>query len=444
MSWLNDYNNLSTSPVFLEEVEHVYIHKKTLKRYSSVTTALSLIKNEFPHEVKQGLIKQNEKFISWINKRGYNYNTDKEFFLKCLTLYINYKHFRPYEVTSWKEKTYKKYKRLESYKTIGDFLDEFLELESLNEIDRKKNIYLNSDGSVMSEETMQQFWYDITDIANIYGTMVHEIVEQYILLKQKFIIQNNIEEIINERFIHLKELIINANESYILSSHVFDEYKILVNVEEFKKHIIDSFNSLNVDLGRLCIPEKLMFNETYEIAGTCDVFIDVDDNYFDIGDHKTNKKFTYSSEYGNKLKSPFNHLDECDLNLYNLQLSIYALLEEIKTGKKLRLMWISYYSRQENVFKLIKLKYLKTEALQIIELFRNYLEDISVKYTRSGILKETPMIYHNHLMFIMEKLIAQHKSIGFYEDKSKKEIQEWFINYIKEYVIRQDLIKIPN
>lgn len=439
-NWQESYNRLVKSPVFLEEVQHVYIHKVTKERYTSVTTVLSLIKNEFPDSVKSAIVKQYQVFLKWLAKQGYdNFKRDKKTILRCLELYINYKHLRPFSESEFSGQ--KIYKNITTYKSLKEFLDEFLELQENHTINRKKNIYLNKDGSIMSEVEMQKMWYDITDVANIYGTMVHEIVEQYIILKQRFISQNNIEQSIEKRFNHLRFFLESLDYPY--SPHAFTEYYIYSDVETFKNHIITSFNALRVDLGRVCVPERLMFNETYKVSGMCDVFIEYDDEFFGIGDHKTNKNFTTESEYGNKLKAPFDHLDECDLILYNLQLSIYALLYELETGKKLKHMWISYYSRRESKFICIQLKYLKQEALELLTIHRNFLEEKSITYKDSGIFNNTSEIYHNHLIFVIEKMIKKHNVQGFYKDKSKLEIRKFFDKFIRDYVKSQELIEIP-
>lgn len=446
MNWQERYDTISYSPVVLEEEQHVYIHKVTNERFTSVTTVLSLVKNEFPHGVKGAIVKQYQKFVKWLNKKNYYYTTDKKFFLRCFELYLNYKNFRPYSISSFRDKKtgelkeIKRYKNLSAYHTIADFLDEFLELEESNIVDRKKNIYLNKDGTVMSEDVMQQMWYDITDVANIYGTMVHEIVEQYILLKQRFVDQNNIEKVIGDRFTHLRLFLDSLD--YPHSPHAFSEYFIDVDIETFKNHIIDSFNSLGCDLGRVCVPERLMFNEKFKVSGMCDVFIEHCDKYFSIGDHKTNKNFTTESLYGNKLKAPFEHMDECDLVLYNLQLSIYALLYELESGKTLKNMWISYYSRRDKEFRYIELQYLKADALKLITLHKNFLEQKNVVYNERGILNEVPPIFHNHLIFVMEKIIRKHKIQGFYEGKSKLEVRQWFDTFISGYVKKQQQIVI--
>lgn len=437
--WQADYERISQSPVFLEHEQHVYIHKTTRERFVSVTTILSLIKNDFPEDVVEGLQRQYHNFINWLAKHKYTFKEDRDFFLRCLELYLNYKDFRPFVMSEWNGKTIKKYQPISAYKSIDEFLEEFTILESTHVIERKKNIYLTNEGEVMNTGQIKQFWLDITAAANFYGTMVHEIVEQYILLKQHFIHQNNIEQQIEEHFVELDKFLHSLD--YKWSKHSFDEYFITEDVHAFKRHIINSFNALGADLGRICVPERLMFNLQRKISGMSDVFIEHDDEFFSIGDHKTNKDFTTESKFGNRLKAPFNHYEECDLVLYNLQLSIYALLYELETGKKLKNMWISYYSRKHKKFIYIKLEYLKADAEKLIDIFVNFLDGLAVKYKNNGILSHVPEIYQNHLMFLMEKQIKKHQMEKFYVGKSKEDIRAYFLDFIEKYLTTQNLIE---
>ena len=49
---------------------------------------------------------------------------------------------------------------------------------------------------------------------------------------------------------------------------------------------------------------------------------------FDINDYKTNKVINFYSQYAKKLLPPMDHLDDCQYNIYALQLSIYAYFYE--------------------------------------------------------------------------------------------------------------------
>lgn len=445
-NWQVHFDRESKSPVFLEEVAHVYINKKTGKRYTSVTTALSLVKNEFDQKIKKNMVKGNKTTFRWFKKLGYCPKTNINELVEIIKLYKTYsQHVKQKLGLKWT-------KTLSSYKNLDDFFDDYLPMREqlmLDEDDVK--IYFTSSGEPMDIPQIEDFWKAITHIANIYGTMVHEIVEQYILLHQKFIKESNIEERIREAYDEINNIIKNAeNTNWSLSKHIFNQYKINLSLEDFKNKIIDSFNSLNCDLGRVCIPEKLMYNERYRICGTCDVFVDVDDVFFDIGDHKTNKVFTRVSLYGKKLKKPVSHLDDCDLHNYNIQMSIYALMHELQTGKKLRRLWISYFSRKTMSFEKIDLPYLKNEALAILKMHEANTKKIVSKFKKREMLNDVEEIYYDHLCFILDKKHKYFESNGdyYYLDanndeqlKSPKIIREMFDKEKNNYLIQQRKIK---
>jgi len=89
--------------------------------------------------------------------------------------------------------------------------------------------------------------------------------------------------------------------------------------------------------------EELVYNDDYLVAGTSDVICDVDSNYFDVYDFKTNKKFEFFSKYGKFLKTPLNNLQQCQYNDYSIQLSLYAFLYGSLTNKKVRKITILYH-----------------------------------------------------------------------------------------------------
>lgn len=438
------FTELSKSEVFLEDSQHVYIHKKTKERFLSVTTVLNLIKHKLDKQpIQTGLTKQYETFFEWadaIHLPPYKIP-------RFLHLYVNYKNFRPYVIKqNYKGEEYKAYKKLNKYEypTFLHFEREFNDLENQHKhlIAKFKNIYLNSQGQIMTKKEMDVFWQDITDIANIYGTMIHEIVEQYILLKQYFINHNpQIEQDIYNNFLLLKEKNRIFAEKYKYSHHTFEEYVINTEYKDFKEHVISSFLSLKPNLGRICVPEKILYYPKYKLCGTQDVYVDLSPSAFDIGDHKTNKEFTYESEYALTLKRPFNHLDQSDLNLYNLQLSTYALMNEATLGKKLNNLWISYYNRSTHSFQKIDLNPLKEEAQELLELFKKHTETRHALYLKNGILDDVPDIFHNHLIKGIDDYVEQLKEQGKLSENKDKN-RELIVEYKKQYLIRQEKLNV--
>ena len=89
-------------------------------------------------------------------------------------------------------------------------------------------------------------------------------------------------------------------------------------------------------------PEHLVYLKSLGICGQADL-VEVVNGYINIHDYKTNKEikdkgFTNWEGITNKMFIPVNHLDDCNLNHYNLQLSIYAYIikkhnPKLKIGK---------------------------------------------------------------------------------------------------------------
>tara|TARA_R110002020_G_scaffold107192_2_gene249132 strand:+ start:21386 stop:22204 length:819 start_codon:yes stop_codon:yes gene_type:complete len=89
-------------------------------------------------------------------------------------------------------------------------------------------------------------------------------------------------------------------------------------------------------------PEHLVYLKSLGLCGQADL-VEVVNGYINITDYKTNKEiktkgFTNWEGITNKMYRPVNHLDDCNLNHYNLQLSIYAYIikkhnPKLKIGK---------------------------------------------------------------------------------------------------------------
>lgn len=79
-----------------------------------------------------------------------------------------------------------------------------------------------------------------------------------------------------------------------------------------------------------CYPELLVYLRSFGVCGQSDK-TDVYNNIVDISDYKTNKEIKekgYTNWEGvtQKMKAPLRHLDDCNLNHYALQLSLYMYI----------------------------------------------------------------------------------------------------------------------
>lgn len=163
-------------------------------------------------------------------------------------------------------------------------------------------------------KTQQQIlneWAETSKIACEYGTATHLIMEKYI----KF------------------------NEIDPINQILYDTFH-------------DAVGKL-YELAEAIHSEELVWIDEFEIAGQADLIIDHPNNEFSIGDFKTNKKIEFYSAFGNRMLPPVDHLSQCQHNLYALQLSLYAYMYSLRTGRKLRHIFLMHCKDREKGWKYI-------------------------------------------------------------------------------------------
>ena len=367
------YESLSISDVELEEIEHIYLDDKGVF-YNSVTGVLSLIKSEFDSDsVIEGLIRQYNTFIKWYYRVG----GKKEELPYYISLYVNYRQFTPWEYAMYEGEQRKTYnQKIHDFVNIEHFKNVYEDLELNNTLKRKKNIYLNKDFTIMSKSQIKEMWKNMTDIANHYGNIVHLTLERYLLYYQGIKFNDTQYEAILNHYLWITSNINNLYSMYPHSKHSFYEYEINVSLSELMKHVEDCFMKLNLNLGRCVVPEKRLLYK--KLAGTSDVYVDIDNFNFGLGDHKTNKDFSLEDPYEQKLLMPGNY-DNSHFNLYRFQMNIYAYMIEQLYNKKMNFLYITYYNRQTSNFKVYDMPYEPHEAEWLIE---NYLTWVDRQKTR--------------------------------------------------------------
>lgn len=103
-------------------------------------------------------------------------------------------------------------------------------------------------------------------------------------------------------------------------------------------------------------PEHLVYLKSAGICGQADL-VEIVNGYINIYDYKTNKEikekgFTNWEGITSKMYKPVSHLDDCNINHYNLQLSIYMYIilkhnPKLKPGK-LVIQHVSFKKEGEN------------------------------------------------------------------------------------------------
>jgi len=107
----------------------------------------------------------------------------------------------------------------------------------------------------------------------------------------------------------------------------------------------------------------------YQIAGCADMLFwaPSKDEYY-IFDWKTNKEIKTVNSYHQMLKKPFDDLDDCELSIYSLQLSLYKLIIEKNTDLKIAGLRIVHFNEKNNKPKVY-------ECLDLSERLKGYLNE---------------------------------------------------------------------
>lgn len=117
--------------------------------------------------------------------------------------------------------------------------------------------------------------------------------------------------------------------------------------EKFDK-LVPMFNRFHERIRGIMIPIKSEFvigDKDLNIAGMIDqIFYNKKSGLLEIWDWKTNKEITQSNHWGNKFLDPVSHLDECEMNGYSLQLSIYKYIIQKHTGLRFGNSYLAWFN----------------------------------------------------------------------------------------------------
>lgn len=128
--------------------------------------------------------------------------------------------------------------------------------------------------------------------------------------------------------------------------------------------------------------EKMIWSYTYKICGTADL-VEVIDGKIHVKDYKTNEKLEFESyrhpnpKIGKrKLEFPLSHLDDCNYNVYQLQLNtyMYMLLQHnrnLKLGSMTILHVVYNEDGSEKEVKEYPVANLQKEVKNMLMVFKN-------------------------------------------------------------------------
>lgn len=254
----------------------------------------------------------------------------------------------------------------------------------------------------ISESRLAKQWQDITDEACARGTKTHNGLEDGI--KDASMFRRAVKYMIREN----GEMITIADLPNINMNVKELDVKEFIDATENKYSEIYKVFNYYTNAGYKIYSEIGAFLVDYLVSGTIDVLC-IRDDQFVIGDWKTNRGgLKFESGYYKKDKTqkphqltnewiskrdtllpPVNHLPDCNGSIYNLQLSMYAMMVELILGIPCAGLWLChidsdfvlneygmpkrfldglYHIKKNPVEKvtLHKMKYLKQEIINIL------------------------------------------------------------------------------
>jgi hypothetical protein len=168
----------------------------------------------------------------------------------------------------------------------------------------------------------------------------------------------------------------NALEKYLKTGNIDPEFDILgKRISHFLK------------IYHRYYPEKIFHSDQHKIAGTADLPVTrskAKTSPIDIFDYKTNvekgiefdtakfgKAGKFEKFYNRFFLPPVDHLEDCNYNLYSLQLSLYAVMAQMMTGRRIGRLGIIFINHKTLQMTMYPVSYLKLEALAIMDHFKN-------------------------------------------------------------------------
>lgn len=135
---------------------------------------------------------------------------------------------------------------------------------------------------------------------------------------------------------------------------------------DVSEKLIEYVDNFYQDTKNKLIPVKLEFvigSFEKRICGMIDkLFWNIKAQELQIWDYKTSKKIETSSSFNNKMRNGLEHLDDCEYNVYSLQLAIYKKIIETECQIKLGNSYICWINEQNDNYKVIKTANMEQEV----------------------------------------------------------------------------------
>lgn len=222
----------------------------------------------------------------------------------------------------------------------------------------------------------EKYWSEIK--ANQYGLKQYQVSRAWDFINKKGTFKGSAIHDYTENIFYNKKFEYPKDKIY--KEFGFDPIIREYNIT--KKHV-DRFYSDS--FGRL-IPikaELVIYDKIALIGGMVDMlFYNVKAGEFQIWDWKTNKDFTFDCKERHLLGDLFV-LEDCDLEIYSLQLEFYKYIIEKYTSIKLGKSYLVWFSHNNPSYQIIETK---DRSFYIDKIIQNRMEEVkALKFKECGL-----------------------------------------------------------
>jgi hypothetical protein len=227
-------------------------------------------------------------------------------------------------------------------------------------IDGKELISVTTLIHKYQEEFNEDYWSDYK--SNQFNVSQKEVLRAWKFINKKGTIKGSAIHNYAENLFQNKEF--EYPKHIILNEFGFDP--VWPEYQTTKKHV-DKFYA---DVHDKLIPIKtefVVFDRETQIGGMLDIlFYNVKKREIQIYDWKTNKSFS-KEEKKRHMLNDLCLLEDCDLEIYSLQLNMYKHIIEKNTGIKLGKSYIVWFSHNNPSYEIIEVKDRSYYVNKIIE-----------------------------------------------------------------------------
>ncbi len=183
----------------------------------------------------------------------------------------------------------------------------------------------------LDQQEIERAWTFLNKKATMKGSIAHNYAEN--LWNNKF-------------FPYPKELVMKT----FGYDPIYDEFLKT-------KKLIDIFFKKSYGVLIPIKTEYVICDVQYGIGGMIDLLVyNVKQKEFQLWDYKTNKKLNSENKMGERLKGSLFPLQDCEMEIYSLQLGLYKKIIEKNTGIKIGrcyLVWISHFNEEPLYYEII-------------------------------------------------------------------------------------------